>query len=209
MSTNLIAQREESSHQSAFPAPASVLVKAFPGAEPMNQNDPGYELYREGYKLILSEHWDRAQLVLDELIVRYPRSDYVDDAYYWSAYALRHVNRETSAKLYREFILKHPESSYYDDAVADLNELESVVIVRSSKGPTLSILKEEIDSYTFVIAPSIKKLEREVRRADRAYRRVGVRVGPEGAWTVVRIDEDLDQDTRLKMHSLYALGDAQ
>jgi tetratricopeptide (TPR) repeat protein len=209
MSTNLIAQREESSHQSAFPAPASVLVKAFPGAEPMNQNDPGYELYREGYKLILSEHWDRAQLVLDELIVRYPRSDYVDDAYYWSAYALRHVNRETSAKLYREFILKHPESSYYDDAVADLNELESVVIVRSSKGPTLSILKEEIDSYTFVIAPSIKKLEREVRRADRAYRRVGVRVGPEGAWTVVRIDEDLDQDTRLKMEALYALGDAQ
>ncbi|MGB5875562.1 MAG: HEAT repeat domain-containing protein [Bacteroidota bacterium] len=210
LSTELFAQRAESSGNSALSAIASGPVPALAGAEPMNQDDPGYELYKEGYNLILTEDWEHAQLVLDELIIRHPRSDYVDDAYYWSAYALKYINRETAAELYREFIRQYRESSYYDDAVADLNELESVVIVRPPKGPAVSILREDIEGHTFIFAPSMKKLEREFRRATRAYRRVGITVGPgEGMPTVVRIDEDLDRETMLKMEALYALGDSQ
>jgi tetratricopeptide (TPR) repeat protein len=209
LSTDLFAQSKGPTLQSGLSADAPGWVGPPHGADPMNQDDPGYELYKEGYALILREDWQRAQSVLDELIIRYPRSDYVDDAYYWSAYALKHVNRKTAAKLYREFILKHAESSYYDDAVADLNELESFVLVKPPKGPTVSIPIEDVESHTFVFAPSIKKLEREYRRASRAYRRVGISAGSEGTWTVITIDEDLDQETRLKMEALYALGDAE
>ena len=187
LSTDLLAQRTEQLDHPPHPATAPALVMGIVGAEPTRQDDPGYELYKQGYTLILQEDWNGAQVVLDELIVRHPRSEYVDDAYYWSAYALKHTNRETAAKLYREFTRKYRESSYYDDAVADLKELESVVIIKPPKGHPVPIPREVIESHAFVVAPSVKKLEREVRRATRAYRRIGIRAGPEGMPTVVRI----------------------
>lgn len=205
VTTNLLAQQARSSARSSG---TSGMVTTFLEAEPINQDDPGYELYKEGYKFILAEDWERAQLVLQDLIVRYPKSDYVDDAYYWSAYALKQVNREKSAKLYQHFIQEYRQSSYFDDAVADLTELESVVLIKAPKGPTISISKEDVGAHTYVVAPNIKRLEREFRRSARAYSRVGIRKGAHGIPTIVRIEEDLDSETRLKMEALYALGDA-
>ena len=205
LTTNLLAQQARSSARSSG---TSGMVTTFLGTEPMNQDDPGYELYKEGYNSILTEDWERAQVVLDELIVRYPKSDYVDDACYWSAYALRHVSREKAAKLYRRFIEEYRHSSYYDDAVADLTELESVVLVRTPEGPTISISKGDVKAHTYIVAPSIKKLEREFRHAARAYSRIGIRKGAHDIPAIVRIEEDLDPETRLKMEALYALGDA-
>ena len=52
------------------------------------QNDPAYELYKTGYNLILEERWKDAQNRFAELVTRYPKSEYVDEAHYWTAYAL-------------------------------------------------------------------------------------------------------------------------
>jgi len=209
LSTNLFAQRAASPDGGALSVGTSGLVTTFRGAEPANRDDPGYELYREGYKLILTEDWEQAGRLFHELIARYPRSDYVDDAHYWSAYALKHINREKAAKSYREFVRTYRESSYFDDAVADLNELESIVVVSPPKGPAVSIPTKDIEAHAYIVAPSVKMLEREFRRATRAYRRVGIAVGRESMPAVVGIDKDLDEDTRLKMEALYALGDGQ
>ncbi|MBI4811697.1 MAG: outer membrane protein assembly factor BamD, partial [Ignavibacteriales bacterium] len=90
---------------------------------PNDQDDPAMKLYKQGYNLILDEQWEDARKVFSKIISKYPKSNYIDDAEYWSAYALKHINKKTAAEAYEKFIKAHPRSTYYDDAVADLSEL--------------------------------------------------------------------------------------
>jgi hypothetical protein len=92
---------------------------------PENHNEPGFELYQKGYHLVLDEKWTEARKNLQTFIKKYPRSGYVDDACYWSAYALKHIDRKSAIDAYIRFITKFPNSRYYDDAVADLTELSN------------------------------------------------------------------------------------
>jgi len=88
-----------------------------------NENDPAYKLYKEGYGFILDERWQDARKKFAEVIAKYKKSAYVDDASYWSAYSLKSIDKKQAIKAYKEFMAKYPNSSYFDDAVADLSEL--------------------------------------------------------------------------------------
>ncbi len=86
--------------------------------------DPGTSLYKSGYSEILEEQWVKARKTFADLLKRFPKSAYADDARYWSAYAQMHLDRRKALVEYREFINRHPRSAYLGDAVADLGNLE-------------------------------------------------------------------------------------
>lgn len=106
-----------------------------------NKHDPAYKLYKEGYNLVLDERWEEARKKLREVAKSYPSSEYVDDAEYWSAYALMHIDRKKALESYERFIQRFPKSQYYDDAIADLSDLKGGAFVRaasSAGGSTVS-----------------------------------------------------------------------
>ncbi len=90
-----------------------------------DQNDPDYRDYQDAYRLILSEQWGEAQKKLDSFVKSHPKSKYIDDASYWSAFALMHIDRRKAGDAYAAFIARFPESPYFDDAVADLTDLHA------------------------------------------------------------------------------------
>jgi TolA-binding protein len=45
---------------------------------PQATRDPGYQLYRDGYRLILAEQWGEARKKFSELLRRYPHSRYLE-----------------------------------------------------------------------------------------------------------------------------------
>src|SRR5882762_3736940 len=69
-----------------------------------NKRDPAYKIYKEGYHLVLDERWEEARKKLHEVEKSYPTSEYVDDAEYWSAYALMHIDKKKAAESYERFI---------------------------------------------------------------------------------------------------------
>jgi len=168
-------------------------VHAAVGAEASNQDDPGYGLYRDGYRLVLDERWEEALHVFEELQRRFPASEYRDDAAYWSAYSLKYLRPRAALDAYRSFIEQYRQSSYLDDAVADLQEVEVAPWQNMNTGDAESL-------RTVVIAPGLLRLERELRKASRTYRRLGVPM-------VIRVDESLDAETLLRMEALYAIGE--
>ena len=157
-----------------------------------NQDDPGYALYRDGYRLVLDERWEQAHRIFEELQRRFPRSDYRDDAAYWSAYSLKHTSPKAAIDAYHSFLDQYRKSSYFDDAVADLAEAEAA---------TWKEFNAVADSArSAVIAPELQRLERELRKASRGYRRLGVPM-------VLQVEEALDAETRLRIDALYVIGE--
>jgi len=168
-------------------------VHAAVDAEASNQDDPGYGLYRDGYRLVLDERWEEALDVFEKLQRQFPASDYRDDAAYWSAYSLKYLRPRAALDAYRSFIKQYRQSSYLDDAVADLEELEVA--------PWQAVHTGDADGLRrVVIAPGSRRLERELRKASRTYRRLGVPM-------MIRVDESLDAETLLRMEALYAIGE--
>jgi HEAT repeat protein len=89
-----------------------------------DQDDPAYTLYKAGYKLILDEKWQEARRKLAEVIAKYSKGKYADDAQYWIAYSWKQSDFKKAIEAYKKFLKDYPKSNYYDDAVADLNRLE-------------------------------------------------------------------------------------
>ncbi len=181
-----------------------------------NTTDPGYALYKEGYNLILAEKWEQARKTFTHLLGKYPKSEYRDDAAYWSAYALKFTSAPQALDAYRKFIKAYPTSSYYDDAVADFSSLQPVppgspASPRSPRPPSAP-RADESNSYTIAVAPDMHVLERQMRSLKRRMRMLpprfdGVRAlsgfaGELHNW------KDLDPDTRIKMEALYAISES-
>ncbi|GEM_PF-848283 len=154
------------------------------------KKDPGYELYKGGYKYILQEEWQKARKQFDDLIARFKgHSEYVDDAAYWSAYALEHMekDKDKAFKAFKDFVVKYPESNYFDDAVAEMHRLKGgrdVLTVSSVDGPQAATGATTITaapgtawfkksdgkggySYGFGVAPSAKVAEQKMRLVER------------------------------------------
>jgi len=161
-----------------------------------DQDDPGYGLYRDGYRLVLDGRWEQAVHAFEDLQRRYPASTYSDDAAYWSAYSLKHVQPKSAREAYRAFIEHYRQSSYFDDAVADLEELEAYTLQLAGDKASQSAGV----SNRAVLAPGLQRLERELQRASRMYHRMGVPM-------VLRVNENLDPATRVRMEALYAIGE--
>jgi hypothetical protein len=92
---------------------------------PQGRNTPAYRLYRQGYESILREDWESARKHFAEISTKYSSSEYADDAAYWSAYTLMHVDSTKALQAYRMFLKRYPRSRYFDDAVADFAWLEA------------------------------------------------------------------------------------
>jgi tetratricopeptide (TPR) repeat protein len=231
-----------------------------------NKRDPAYKIYKEGYDLVLDERWEEARKKLREVAKTYPKSEYVDDAEYWSAYALMHIDKKKAAESYERFIQRFPKSQYYDDAVADLSDLKGGAFVRatsSASGPSVAtssssrmyttdstgahwtVFTHPADGspsesmgptpktgrgvpkpgswngktlfgyrFKYGTAPAARQLSQALRLQSRtlnAIRLPRTLVGtpvpmPEMAPGWNDRDDDLDQETRLKMEALEELG---
>jgi len=186
-----------------------------------NNDDPGYVLYKEAYNLILEEKWEEARKKFQELVSKYPKSEYLDDAEYWSAYALKHINRTKATAEYEKFVEKYPHSNYFDDALADMTDLNMNVVVTSS-GNSSPVVKAKPHGFSHGIAPEVKLSEEQLRKAEEQVRRSEQQLRRQMRRQTFSIDlmrpsprplapgvdeEPVDPETRVKMDALYAIGE--
>lgn len=192
------------------------------------KKDPGYDLYKIGYQFILNEEWEKARTSLFEMTKKFPKSEYVDDAEYWLAYALGHLDKEKAISAYEHFIESYPKSNYYDDAVADLNGLGSSYTIVSSGDGVPAIARGNAHSYTYSTAPTARladqQMQATVRKMNVNLRRLrppkvysGISSGSAAAWSGMtlsstrtpRPDDHIDRETQLKMDALNAIGNTR
>jgi len=188
-------------------------------AETMDaKDDPGYAMYKEGYNLVLDEQWKEAREKLEGMIKQFPQSSYVDDAQYWSAFALKHLDKKAAVNAYKQFITKYPNSNYYDDAVADLSQLESGdgAAPSAASGQTFSYSYSTpaIPSQPAMPAQSPVVLERSMRDMERKLRTLNnaPRLSPLSRSYTVQSwgqEEKTDPETELKIEALYAIGNGK
>jgi tetratricopeptide (TPR) repeat protein len=197
------------------------MIETGSGESPGDQNDPGYKTYKAGYDLILGEKWKEARKKFAELISKYPKSEYVDDAEYWSAYALKHLDEKKAVEAYDKFISTYPNSQYYDDAVADLSQLkdETETVYSGTGGTNIHVKVGERALVTpegMVVGKANGRLlgynfGRNMHRLQRQLRGLAIaapRPTPQ-PWGIYSSDEKLDPETKLKMDALYAIGETK
>ncbi len=175
------------------PALACALIPAENADEwtfPQESRDPGYVLYRDGYSLILDEQWGEARKKFAELMRRYPRSEYRDDARFWNAYSWKFNDRKKALDEYARFMKDFPSSNYFDDAVSEYQRLGGVTRTTAREGPG------GIPDAAFRIAEMEKKLA-EIQE------RLAVRI-PHAPRSPLLPGSDQPR-TRLKAEALRAL----
>jgi hypothetical protein len=195
-------------------SPASAPIVAWMEA-PGEKEGPDHDLYKKGYDMVLDEKWEAARKQFAELLAKYPKSSYAEDARYWSAYALMHTDLSKAMVTYTEFVNKYPKSSYYDDAVADLQNIKVQMELAHVNGTLDSLQRHsEIIVPTPWIAPKIYGLNTRMRMLDRKIRWMNNRIGREmvysaGPASIVNFADEskLDEKTRLKLDALRALGE--
>jgi hypothetical protein len=199
------AQETAATDPGAPVAPAAIVALA-PGD---NQGDPGYALYKEGYALVMEERWKEARARFSDLIAKYGKSDYLDDAKYWSAFCLKHTSPKDAVAAYKKFIETYRSSSYYDDAVADLQDLERGPGEAHSVGVAVNVPPVNVSVALPSMASSMRSLNRQLRVAMRGVPRpFGVSAGSPIAVAGRPLEpEKLDEKTQLKIEALGALGE--
>lgn len=81
--------------------------------------DPADSLYREARRALSDANYQRAAELFERLRVRYPRSTYVADAYYWQAFALNRNDRlQQALSLLDEQGKRFPNANTRRDAQA-------------------------------------------------------------------------------------------
>jgi len=167
-----------------------------PGYAADNKDDPGYDMYKSGYSLILNEQWEEACERFRELLNSFPESRYTDDAMYWTAYARSHHDQfEDALDAYQALIEEFPNSQYFDDAVADMAEIEQ----RSQ----INELRDELEEQARGLATqrdALRNSREERETIERQYRRL--------TWqyrTPTADRPELDPETQLRIEALRAL----
>ena len=208
----------------AAPLPADAWATDDPQED---KKDPGYKTYKDGYDAILDERWHDAVKKLSEVIVKYVKSDYVDDAEYWKAYALSHIDRKKAVAAYEQFMEKHPKSRYIDDVVADLGNLNPMVVVTASGRDSGQVrVTSSPHGYSYSVNPDARTAEAEMRKSDAMMRKLERQLSrsfaprpprfpasmrlPNMRWgEIAGTDEQLDPNTRVRLEALYAIGDTK
>jgi hypothetical protein len=191
------------------PPPVTVTVwaaRSAPAEEAGPEDDPAYAVYREGYALVLEEQWDAAIARFTELLRRYPNSTYVDDAGYWSAYALKSIDSEKAVKAYEAFLRTHRQSRYYPDAMADLTQLrlDRSWSARVRTFMAVTAPDAEGNSYTIAVAPHSNGVERQVRFYS-THGEQPLRIREVDANRLFR-EYNIDPRLRLKIQALTTIG---
>ena len=184
--------------------------------DPEQQGDPAYSMYKEGYNLILEERWNDARETFNQLITKYPKSEYIDEAKYWTSYALSYTDKKKAIENYKKFIKEYPSSTYYDDAIADLNKLDGNIVVSTSSGGSVAISTAHGKGYSYTTAPSVRQANRALRATLQKLPRLTTTPRPARyphpmvfmpSMSSGGDRDDLDPETRIKMDALTALGD--
>jgi len=161
--------------------------RTFANAAGENTEDPGFPLYKAGYNLVLDGQWDEARKKFAELLSKFPKSEYEDDAMYWTAYSWAGSNQWNEAiDVYRQFMDEYPLSTYSDDALADLTEAEARASSRQFPPPLETMRQHRI---------ALEQIQRETREMARQLR------GGEPSAPV-----PIDPETELRLVALDALG---
>jgi len=179
-------------------------------AEQNDQGDAAYAICKEGYNLVLDEKWDEARRKFDEVISQYSKSKFIDDAQYWSAYALMHTNHRKAVEAYRRFIRNYPRSSYFDDAVADFARLQVEQPFPPSSPDTLLL---QLGNFGEPIVIDLRRLERELQTirpkppsVPRSRTNISIVAIEESTATLLKVisdDTKLDLSIRVKIESLH------
>ena len=95
---------------------------ALVAAGDIESQDKDAVAYKQAYALVLEEKWAAAKTAMDELVRQFPKSAWVDDARFWSCYALEKVgqSQESVFKCYQDFVQKYPESEWADEAKSNM-----------------------------------------------------------------------------------------
>jgi HEAT repeat protein len=89
-----------------------------------NQDDKGFKKYYLGYQKIMDSNWKQGIKLLNEMSKEFPKSKFIDDAKYWTAYATQELGQtKNAADLYVKFIENYKESNLADDAKRNLIRL--------------------------------------------------------------------------------------
>ncbi len=102
---------------------AALLLAAGPAARAAETgDDQAAAAYRAAYSLILDEKWPEAGQAFADLVKRFPKGEWTDDAEFWACYA-RDRQGEAADKTfacYEELIRRYPDSEWSDDARRNL-----------------------------------------------------------------------------------------
>lgn len=178
-----------------------------------NDKDPGYKAYKEGYFFILNDRWNDALKKFAEIKTKYPRSEYADDAAYWSAYAQKRLDRNKGLAAYEKFLEEYPDSRYVDDALADMRD-DLVLMTPDGQNPQVKIAPHALpNSYGTDLRESqkaMRKLEKTMRLGQRMLRMTTVRIPGLSRHSSLPFTRpnDLDAKTRIKLDALRALGES-
>jgi hypothetical protein len=195
-----------------------VLADAPPGIPAADPDDPSFSVYREGYNLILEERWEDARKKFAELVRRHPRSTYLDDALYWTAFSWKETDHRKAMEAYQRFVRNHPRSTYLDDAVADLQLLEVEEELRRVRQQVRA--PEPPREFRVRIPEEFRRLEEEFARQLQSYEvlaRNRLQISREGDSLLARMpelhfrlrvnQEEADPETRLRLKVLQALSE--
>ena len=93
------------------------------------QKDPAFKLYFKAYEYVLDENWKSAITTFEEIKNKHKKSNYLDDSYYWIAYATKEQkNLKKAFDLYTYFINEFPKSNLFDNAKSDIHSLAERLI---------------------------------------------------------------------------------
>lgn len=199
------------------PIPAVLAESYIPGENGDDEKDPGYKTYKEGYALILDDKWSEAMKKMAEVKSKFPKSEYVDDAAYWSAYAQKRLDPKKGEAAYEKFLNDYPESSYADDAMADMHSNFTMITTPGADNVKVrSAPRAYSYSYGSTMRASEQAMrisEQAMREAEHAMRRSNRAFTPHPPMGLFPGDEEkerkLDPQTRLKLAALQALGESE
>ena len=153
------------------------------------------------------------------------KSEYVGDAAYWKAYALSHIDRKKAIAAYEAFMEKYPKSRYIDDVVADLGNLDPMIVVASSGGDSAHVaVSSSPHGYAYSIGPDARIAEAQMRKSEAMMRKMNRQMTwsfalPHIPPAAVRLpsmmlrdaerEKQLDPGTRVRLEALYAIGDTK
>ncbi len=155
--------------------------------------DPGYQSYREGYRLILEEQWAEARKKLSEVLQKTARSGYADDASFWIAYSWKYSDRAKAVAAYKKFMREYPESNYADDALAELERL-------GERTPQLAPHDPGIPTG------SLEKIVQLQQRIAEEQARVARFAAPPAVAVPMKPPKAVEATIRLKIETLQALS---
>jgi len=168
-----------------LPALAGLLI-----AEP---GGPDQDLYNKGRSFVFEESWDQARDIFESLAKRYPRSPYLDDALYWTAFALYQEGKPSQAyQRLRSLVADYPETPWNVDARSLMVRCAEKALKAQASGGSRNeyqrfLYESARDHNAQVSLLAIDTLlNHEPQRAPELIRQVGNTDGTEGA--VVLLD---------------------